>query len=188
MKNFFQWSIFRLGPVTAAFEGREYVIYHYSRYLETHMNDFSVRFRTKQSNAILFQTFSTQGHNDFIRAELENGRIKVTVRVNGRDQVNSSRSFISKRKKKRALTLRALAFRVEIFIALAFHLFCIIYIHFINGLPCVCVYHYIFMTSSKRKCTVLLFFFLEILFFILTLLKKYINYKLQYPLEGKSFL
>lgn len=45
----------------------------------------------------------------------------------------------------------------------------------------MCVYHYIFMTSSKRKCTVLLFFFLEILFFILTLLKKYINYKLHYP-------
>lgn len=114
--------------MTAAFEGREYVIYHYSRYLETHMNDFSVRFRTKQSNAILFQTFSTQGHNDFIRAELENGRIKVTVRVNGRDQVNSSRSIIYKKrkKKKRALTLRALAFRMDIFIALAFHLFCII--------------------------------------------------------------
>lgn len=82
--------------MTAAFEGREYVIYHYSRYLETHMNDFSVRFKTKQSNAILFQTYSTQGHNDFIRAELENGRIKVTVRVNGRDQVSSSRSFINK--------------------------------------------------------------------------------------------
>lgn len=186
MKNFFQWSIFRLGPVTAAFEGREYVIYHYSRYLETHMNDFSVRFRTKQSNAILFQTYSTQGHNDFIRAELENGRIKVTVRVNGRDQVNSSRSFISTKKKKRALTLRALAFRMEIFIALAFHLFCIIYTPYQRF--AVCVYHYIFMSSSKRKCTVLLFFFLEILFFILTLLKKYINYKLYYPLEGKSFL
>lgn len=113
--------------MTAAFEGREYVIYHYSRYLETHMNDFSVRFRTKQSNAILFQTYSTQGHNDFIRAELENGRIKVTVRVNGRDQVKSSRIFIYFKKNERALTLRALAFRMEIFIALAFHLFCIIY-------------------------------------------------------------
>lgn len=157
------------------------MIYHYSRYLETHMNDFSVRFRTKQSNAILFQTYSTQGHNDFIRAELENGRIKVTVRVNGRDQVNSSRSFIYKKKekKKRALTLRALAFRMEIFIALAFHLFCIIYTPYQRF--AVCVYHYIFMSSSKRKCTVLLFFFLEILFFILTLLKKYINYKLHYP-------
>lgn len=143
MKNFFQWSIFRLGPVTAAFEGREYVIYHYSRYLETHMNDFSVRFRTKQSNAILFQTYSTQGHNDFIRAELENGRIKVTVRVNGRDQVNSSRSFISTTKKKRALTLRALAFRMEIFIALAFHLFCNIYTLYQRFAVCVCTITYL---------------------------------------------
>lgn len=111
--------------MTAAFEGREYVIYHYSRYLETHMNDFSVRFRTKQSNAILFQTYSTQGHNDFIRAELENGRIKVTVRVNGRDQVNSSRSFISK-KKETCINSACFSFQDGNFTALAFHLFCII--------------------------------------------------------------
>lgn len=115
--------------MTAAFEGREYVIYHYSRYLETHMNDFSVRFKTKQSNAILFQTYSTQGHNDFIRAELENGRIKVTVRVNGRDQVSSSRSFI----KNTCFNSACFSFQDGniIFIALAYHLFCIIYI---NGL------------------------------------------------------
>lgn len=186
MKNCFQWSIFRLGPVTAAFEGREYVIYHYSRYLETHMNDFSVRFRTKQSNAILFQTYSTQGHNDFIRAELENGRIKVTVRVNGRDQVKSSRIFIYK-KKWTCINSACFSFQDG-----NFHSPCISpVLHYINTLSTVCrvcVYHYIFMTSSKRKWTVLLFFFLEILFFILTLLKKYINYKLHYPLEGKSFL
>ncbi|XP_056012893.1 uncharacterized protein LOC125678424 isoform X7 [Ostrea edulis] len=74
-------------PVTAAFEAREYVLYHYSRYLETHLNDFSLRFRTKQNNALLFQTYSSQGHNDFIRGEIENGRIKITIRINGKDQV-----------------------------------------------------------------------------------------------------
>lgn len=53
----------------------------------------------------------------------------------------------------------------------------------------MCVYHYIFMTSSKRKFTVLLFFFLEILFFILTLLKKYryINYKLLILLKTNAY-
>ncbi|XP_062614011.1 uncharacterized protein LOC134275752 isoform X2 [Saccostrea cucullata] len=74
-------------PVTAAFNRQQYVIYQYARFLETHLNDFSLRFRTKQSNAILFQTYSSQGHNDFIRAELENGRVKVTIRINGKDQV-----------------------------------------------------------------------------------------------------
>lgn len=78
-----------VGPVTAAFEAREYVIYHYSTYLTTHVNDFSLRFKTKQNNAILFQTYSTRGHNDFIRAELENGRVKVTIRINGQDQVST---------------------------------------------------------------------------------------------------
>lgn len=75
------------GPITSIFEDGHYILYNYLLQQRTHNNDFSVRFRTSQDNAILFQTHSTRGQDEYIRAVLENGRIKVTVRIDGVDQV-----------------------------------------------------------------------------------------------------
>lgn len=75
------------GPITSIFEDGHYILYNYLLQQKTHNNDFSVRFRTAQDNAVLFQTYSTRGLDEYIRAVLENGRVKVTFRINGVDQV-----------------------------------------------------------------------------------------------------
>lgn len=83
----FVFYFYFAGPITSIFEDGHYILYNYLLQQKTHNNDFSVRFRTAQDNAVLFQTYSTRGLDEYIRAVLENGRVKVTFRINGIDQV-----------------------------------------------------------------------------------------------------
>lgn len=90
LENFFIcFNFYYSGPVTSIFEDGHYILYNYLLQQKTHNNDFSVRFRTAQDNAVLFQTYSTRRLNEYIRAVLENGRVKVTFRINGVDQVRA---------------------------------------------------------------------------------------------------
>lgn len=88
-KFYICFNFYYSGPVTSIFEDGHYILYNYLLQQKTHNNDFSVRFRTAQDNAVLFQTYSTRGLNEYIRAVLENGRVKVTFRINGVDQVRA---------------------------------------------------------------------------------------------------
>lgn len=93
-KFYICFNFYYSGPVTSIFEDGHYILYNYLLQQKTHNNDFSVRFRTAQDNAVLFQTYSTRGLNEYIRAVLENGRVKVTFRINGVDQVRAQFKFL----------------------------------------------------------------------------------------------
>ncbi|KAJ8319909.1 LOW QUALITY PROTEIN: hypothetical protein KUTeg_001496 [Tegillarca granosa] len=71
--------------VIGGFQGNHYVTYYYSTTQITHTNDISVRFISPLSRAFLFQTF-TDRDGGFIRAELVDGRVKVTIHLDGRTQ------------------------------------------------------------------------------------------------------
>ncbi|KAK6166927.1 hypothetical protein SNE40_023527 [Patella caerulea] len=49
---------------------------------QTHTNDISMRFKSPLSDALLFQTH-TDVSNEYLRCELENGRIKITTNLGG---------------------------------------------------------------------------------------------------------
>lgn len=74
--------------VIGGFQGNEYITYYYTTTQETHTNDISLRFKSFLRNAFLFQTVSSSS-TDYLRGELDNGRIKVTIKVEGQPpQVN----------------------------------------------------------------------------------------------------
>ncbi|XP_052079469.1 uncharacterized protein LOC127717737 isoform X2 [Mytilus californianus] len=64
------------------FQGNDYLTYFYSTRQESHTNDISLRFKSFLRNAFLFQTISSIS-DDYLRAELDNGRVKVTIKVEG---------------------------------------------------------------------------------------------------------
>ena len=68
--------------VIGGFQGNEYITYYYTTTQETHTNDISLRFKSFLRNAFLFQTVSSSS-TDYLRGELDNGRIKVTIKVEG---------------------------------------------------------------------------------------------------------
>ena len=67
------------------FQGNEYATFYYSTRQETHTNDISLRFKSFLRNAFLFQTVSSIS-DDFLRAELDNGKVKVTIKVDGQPE------------------------------------------------------------------------------------------------------
>ncbi|KAK3601345.1 hypothetical protein CHS0354_011952 [Potamilus streckersoni] len=72
--------------IVASWNGSTAATYDFSRPQSTHTNDLSVRFNTPLKNTLLFKT-ECDTKDDFIQAELEDGRVKVTVRVDGRTKI-----------------------------------------------------------------------------------------------------
>lgn len=54
-----------------------------------HVNDISFRFKTMSSDGVIFQTRSKTDRG-FMRAELEDGRVKITTNLGGQNQVFKS--------------------------------------------------------------------------------------------------
>ena len=75
------WYLFAVA-VIGGFQGNGYLIYRYLNHRESHTNDISLRFKSFLRNAFLFQTVSSIS-DDYMRAELVNGRIQVTIKVEG---------------------------------------------------------------------------------------------------------
>jgi leucine-rich repeat transmembrane neuronal protein 1/2 len=82
MLHTFIYFILFLVAVIGGFQGNEYITYYYTTTQETHTNDISLRFKSFLRNAFLFQTVSSSS-TDYLRGELDNGRIKVTIKVEG---------------------------------------------------------------------------------------------------------
>lgn len=73
--------------VIGGFTGQEILTYYYALNELTHTNDISLRFMTRTPNAFLFQTHADRTE-DFLRGEIENGRLKITIRIDGREKVH----------------------------------------------------------------------------------------------------
>lgn len=67
----------------AGMDGTKRVSYLFNNRQVTHTNDISLRFLTPLSNTFLFST-KVGNSDDYIKAELENGKVKVTTQVGGR--------------------------------------------------------------------------------------------------------
>ncbi|KAL3854443.1 hypothetical protein ACJMK2_013712 [Sinanodonta woodiana] len=72
--------------IVASWNGSTAATYDFTRLQNTHTNDLSVRFNTPLKNTLLFKT-ECDTKDDYIQAELEDGRVKVTVRVDGRTKI-----------------------------------------------------------------------------------------------------
>ncbi|KAL8566603.1 hypothetical protein ACOMHN_054825 [Nucella lapillus] len=67
---------------TALFNGSIWGELKFTPTLQTHKDDLSVRFRTPARDGLLFETFAKTSNN-FLRASMENGRIKVETNLGG---------------------------------------------------------------------------------------------------------
>ena len=68
--------------VVAGWDGTLDTTYTFFNRELTHTNDISFRFLTPLSDTILFRT-ETDNKDDYIQAELEGGKVKVTIKVDG---------------------------------------------------------------------------------------------------------
>ena len=72
---------------TALFNGSVWGRLDFSRTLQSHSDDLSLRFRSPLRDGLLFETFA-RGSNAFLRCSLENGRIKVETNLGGELKVS----------------------------------------------------------------------------------------------------
>ncbi|XP_060080041.1 uncharacterized protein LOC132559439 isoform X2 [Ylistrum balloti] len=86
MASGYQGQLCEQLAVVAGFQGTNSVSYYYSTTRQTHTNDIALRFNTMFGDAFLFQTASSR-HPEYIKGELQDGRVKITFFVDGREQV-----------------------------------------------------------------------------------------------------
>ena len=79
--------------VTAAqivtFGGNDYIRVRFRPTLNTHTNDISVRFKTREQDGLLFTTDNNR-NDDFIRALMDRGRVKVLHNIGGEERVSTN--------------------------------------------------------------------------------------------------
>lgn len=56
--------------------------------MRTHTNDISIRFKTREPDGLLFTTSNNQ-NDDFLRAVMDRGRVKVLHNIGGEERVSA---------------------------------------------------------------------------------------------------
>ena len=76
--------------VIGSWDGTKSTNYEFLLTEVTHTNDISFRFMTPLKNTLLFQTELNENKgDDYLKAELVDGRVVVTVNVGGQREVTS---------------------------------------------------------------------------------------------------
>jgi hypothetical protein len=76
------YIIYLLDAVVAGWDGTLATTFTFLNREVTHTNDISFRFLTPLSDTILFRT-EADTRGDFIQAQLEGGKVRVTMKVDG---------------------------------------------------------------------------------------------------------
>ena len=72
------------------FSGNDYIRVRVRPTWTTHTNDISVRFKTREQDGLLFTT-SNNRNQDFLRALMDRGRVRVIHNIGGDERVSPTR-------------------------------------------------------------------------------------------------
>ena len=71
-----------------SFDGKDFLRIRFRPTMRTHTNDISIRFKTREPDGLLFTTSNNQ-NDDFLRAVMDRGRVKVLHNIGGEERVSA---------------------------------------------------------------------------------------------------